>query len=90
MEVFTEYCGPVILARAIESVAGDPGDDLYLRRMARRAKTVLRSFDRGQVDEAAALEELFAEIEQNARRAKWFENEPTEGRRMAAGRQRVG
>jgi hypothetical protein len=86
MEVFTGYCGPVILAKAIESVAGDPGNDLYLTRMARRAEAVLRSFEQGQVDEAAALEELFEEIEQNARRERWFNKESTEGGRVARGR----
>jgi hypothetical protein len=86
MKVLTEYCGPVILAKALESVAGEPRDDLHLRRMARRARAVVRSFELGQVDEAAALEELFEEIEQNARRDRWFNKESTEGRPMAGGR----
>ena len=70
MQVLTEYCGPVVLANAIERAAEDPGDDLYLVSMARRARAVRHNFERGKTDAAGALEELFEEIERNGRREK--------------------
>jgi hypothetical protein len=86
MQVLTEYCEPIVLANAIESAAEDPGNDRYLVRMARRARTVRQGFERGRTDAAAALEELFEEIERGGRRQNCPNKESTEGRRMAGGR----
>ena len=68
--VLTEYSSVKVLAKAIENVAEDVCDDTYLAAMARRAKAVRASFERGQTDAARALERLFDEIELNNRRPR--------------------
>jgi hypothetical protein len=87
MQVLTEYCEPIVLANAIESAAEDPGDDLYLVRMARRARAVRQNYERGRTDAAVALEELFEEIERSGRRQRCHNKESTAGRPKAGRRQ---
>ncbi len=78
-----EYSSVEVLAKAIENVAEDARGDSCLAGMARRAKAVRASFERGKTDSARALEQLFEEIALNNRRER---NQSTRGGRQWTGK----